>query len=364
MTPRPMIALVGRPNVGKSTVFNRLIGYRQAITSPTPGTTRDRHFGVASWFGNSWTVIDTAGVVFGEDEDLIEQQNLQAAMEEQVDVAIEEATLVALVVDTKSGIHPTEQLLINILRKHNKPVVILANKSDNHAFVTQSQQFLELGIEHIFPVSAIHGSGMGDFVDYLIAHYPSPTENNTVRMPRVTIIGRPNVGKSTLINQIMGEDRMVVSDVPGTTRDSIANEVTLEDGTHFVFVDTAGIRRRGQIEQGVEKYSLFRTLKAINQSDIVIQILTIEEAPTRGDAHVAMYAQEANKTILLVLNKADLAIEQIFKLKDNERKRLSEKFLKRFAFMQRMPIFFTSAQTGQGVKDLMGALKAEIEKRK
>lgn len=364
MQNRPIIALIGRPNVGKSTLFNRLIGRRQAITSAMPGTTRDRHFGVMKWFGQSWTVIDTAGILMEEDEHELEQHQLQEAMEEQVDVAIEEASLVALVVDVKEGLHPIERTLLNILRKHQKPVVLLGNKSDNQAIATQAEAFRELGIETIFPVSAIHGSGVGVFVDWLMDHYPSPAEaEEAQRLPRVTIIGRPNVGKSTLINQIIGDERMIVSDVPGTTRDSIASEVALDEDTHFVFVDTAGIRRRGRIEQGIEKYSLFRTLRAINQSDIVIQVLTIEEAPTRGDAHVAMYAQEAGKKLILVLNKTDLAVQKIAKLTPNERRRLGEKFLKRFPFLQRLPLYFTSAETGEGVKDLLEALKKMIQEQ-
>lgn len=359
---RPVIALVGRPNVGKSTIFNRLIGRREAITSFISGTTRDRNFGVAQWFGNSWTVVDTAGVIFEDDEDEIEQAQLQSAMEEQVELAIEEATLVALVVDVKEGLHPTEKRLINELRKHNKPLVVLANKSDNMTIRAGSDVFHELGVDNIFPVSGIHGSGMGEFVEFLIKEYPYHGGDETRGLPRVTFIGRPNVGKSSLLNRILGEDRAVVSPVAGTTRDNVKEEATLPNGQKFLLVDTAGIRRRGSIEAGIEKFSLFRTLRAINQSDIVVVVLTIEEQPTRGDAHVVMYALEANKEVILVLNKIDRAQEQIMRLKPNDRKRLGEKFLRRFVFLQRLPYHFISALDGSGVKEFIQVLTESIKK--
>jgi GTP-binding protein len=361
MTERPIIALVGRPNVGKSTIFNRLIGRRQAITSIHPGTTRDRHFGVMQWYQHAWTVVDTAGVLLGEEEDNLEQRDLQQAMEDQVAVAIAEATIIALVVDVKQGLHPLEQKLIDILRKHNKPLVVLANKADNQSLRTEALNFAALGVDHIFPVSGVHGSGFGDFIEFLIQAVPTEKTERSNRLPRVTFIGRPNVGKSTLTNQMLGSERMIVSDIPGTTRDTVASEVTFPSGTRFELADTAGIRRRGKIEPGIERFSLFRTLKSINYSDIVVQLLSIEEAPTRADAHITMYAQEANKEVILVLNKADLAADNIFKLKPNEQRSLGEKFLKRFPFMQRLPYYFVSAQTGEGVPDLMSALELRVK---
>lgn len=360
MTERPIIALVGRPNVGKSTIFNRLIGRRQAIVSVQPGTTRDRHFGVMQWYQQSWTVVDTAGVLLGEEEDNLEQRDLQSAMEEQVAVAIAEASIIALVVDVKQGLHPLEEKLISLLRKHDKPIVVLANKADNQNFRNEALNFAVLGVDTIFPVSAVHGSGFGDFIDYLIKELPTEKIEQTNRLRRVTFIGRPNVGKSTLTNQILGSERMIVSDIPGTTRDTVATEVTLPGGTKFELADTAGIRRRGKIEPGIERFSMFRTIKSINYSDIVIQLLSIEEAPTRADAHVTMYAQEAGKKVMLILNKADLAADDLFKLKPNEQRRLGEKFLKRFPFMQRLPFYFVSAQTGAGVKEFLAELEQLI----
>ncbi len=363
MESRPIIALVGRPNVGKSTLFNRLVGRREAITSHLPGTTRDRHFGVMDWFGQSWTVVDTAGLLLGDKEDDLTPRGLLQAMEEQVAVAVEEATVIAVVVDVKEGLHPMDVTLVNLLRKKNKPMVILANKADNQTTRMETDVFQQLGIEPIFAVSGIHGSGMGDLIDYLKVQFPSSREAVS-RSPRITFLGRPNVGKSTLMNQFLGQKRMIVSDVPGTTRDSIAQEVTLPSGAQFTLVDTAGIRRRGQIGLGVESFSLFRTLKAINASDIVVLLLTIEEPPTRGDAHVAMYALEANKTVILALNKADLAVEPIAKLPLDKQRVLGLRYLKRFVFLQRLPFCFISAQTGMGIDTLTRLVTETLAKQK
>lgn len=360
MSERPIIALVGRPNVGKSTIFNRLIGRRQAITSVHPGTTRDRHFGVMQWYQHAWTIVDTAGVLLEEGKQAREGDDLQSAMEEQVAVALAEANVIALVVDVKEGVHPLEEKLINILRKHDKPIIVLANKADNQTLRSDSLAFAALGIDTIFAVSGMHGSGFGEFVDYLIEVTPTEETGKLSRLPRVTILGRPNVGKSTLTNQILGQDRMIVSDIPGTTRDTVASEVVLPSGARFELADTAGIRRRGKIEPGVERFSLFRTIKSINYSDIVIQLLSIEEPPTRADAHITMYAQEANKKVILLLNKADLAADNLFKMKPTESHRLGEKFLKRFPFMERLPFYFVSAQTGEGVKEFLDELEHTI----
>ncbi len=361
MESRPIIALIGRPNVGKSTLFNRLIGRREAITSHEAGTTRDRHFGVMQWFQNSWTVVDTSGILFEEDDKDLENRPLQQAMDEQVELAVEEASLIALVVDAKSGIHRDDIRLMEQLRKQEKPIVILVNKADNADLRLEAETFRQLGVEHVFPVSALHGTGVRDLVDHLIEHMPSRDEHPTGRVPRITFVGRPNVGKSTLMNQILGENRVVVSEIPGTTRDTIDSEVTLSSGDTMVLVDTAGIRRKGKIEAGIEKFSLFRTLRAINYSDIVVLLLTIEEVPTRGDAHVAMYAMEANKKLIILLNKADLAKENIFRLKPDKQRSLGQKFLRRFPFLQRLPFYFVSAQTGAGVKEFLDALHLLIK---
>lgn len=362
MQSRPIIALIGRPNVGKSTIFNRLIGRRQAITSFQAGTTRDRHFGMFEWLGHSWSIVDTAGIMI--DDTASEQEELDLAIDEQIKVAIAEADVLCFVVDVKEGLHPEDKAIVNRLRKENKPLIVLVNKADNQAMRVAGEVFQQFGVQPIIPVSAVHGSGFGDLLDYLVENFPYKSEDVEPSLPRISIIGRPNVGKSTLINQLLGEKRLVVSNVPGTTRDSIETTVTLPDGQQLLFVDTAGIRRRGKIEAGLEKFSLFRTLKTVNYSDIVLLVLTIEEAPTRGDAHVAMYAMEANKKIIVVLNKADLAYDNLFKQDNHKRHNVGQKFLRRFAFMQRMPFVFVSAETGQGVDDLIKEIQAIAPKKR
>jgi GTPase len=357
----PIIAIIGRPNVGKSTLFNRLIGRREAITNHQAGTTRDRHFGVMRWFGHSWTVVDTAGVLFEQDEH--ENKELEKAMEEQVNLAVQEADIIALVVDIQHGLHADDTKLIRLLRKYNKPLVTLVNKADNLGLRLEAESFASLGVSDIFPVSAIHGSGMSEFVAYLQQQYPSPHGEIKDELPRITFIGRPNVGKSTLLNKMLGENRAVVSSAPGTTRDSIEAAVKLSDGSAFTLVDTAGIRRRGKIDTNIERFSLFRTLKAINQSDIVVLILTIEESPTRGDAHVATYALEAGKKVILALNKTDLARDKIFHFSQMQKRRIGERFLHRFVFLQRLPVYFISGQTGQGIDDLIKGVKVQINER-
>jgi GTP-binding protein len=360
MESSPIIALVGRPNVGKSTVFNRLVGRREAITSEIAGTTRDRHFGVAKWYGHSWTLVDTAGLIF-EDDPKTETQDVRKAMDEQVAIAIESADIIALVVDAKHGHEPDDDRIMESLRKGGKPVIVLANKADNPNVQAEAEAFRKLGAKEVFPVSAIHGRGMGDVAEYLTNHFPNPDQSAEPHLPSITFIGRPNVGKSSLINAILGEDRVIVSQTPGTTRDSIAAPAKLPNGQEFIFIDTAGIRRRGKIEKGVEQFSLFRTLRAINQSDIVVHILTIEEPPTRGDAHITAYALEAKKQVVLVLNKTDLAKDAIHQLTVQKKNNLAQRFLKRFAFMAKLPIVFVSALTEQGIPNLIEQLTKMVK---
>lgn len=363
MNERPLIALVGRPNVGKSTLFNRLIGRREAITSHVAGTTRDRHFGITEWFGHSWTVVDTAGLLF-DDENDTELEKLQSAMEEQVEVAMLEASVIVLVVDAKEGIQPADKAIMNLLRNAGKPVVVMVNKADSASLRVQAEEFHQLGVDNLFIVSAIHASGMRDFIDWMIEQFPSPIDQVRPDVPHIAIIGRPNVGKSSLINQLTGMKRMVVSDVPGTTRDSIQTEFDLSEDKKAVIVDTAGLRRRGQIELGIEKFSLFRTIKAVNQADIVLLMLSIEEVPARADAHIAQFAIDAGKKVLIVLNKSDLALESVFKLNPKEQYRLGQKFLRRFVFLQRLPFVFISAHNGQGVNDLKTAIVDTLKNQK
>ncbi len=363
MATRPIIAIIGRPNVGKSTLFNRLIGRREAITSHQAGTTRDRHFGVMQWFGQSWTIVDTAGIIFEDDPDR-EFTDMEDAMHEQVAMAIDESDIIFFVADVKEGVNPHDHVIMDALRKQAKPVVVLVNKSDNPNLLTQAQAFHELGAEAIFPVSAIHGRGVRELVDYLMEKLPfAETGEARSSEPAVSIIGRPNVGKSTLINRLLGQNRLVVSDIPGTTRDSIITPITLPNGEQFNLIDTAGLRRKGKIEVGIEKFSLFRTLRAINASDLVIVLLTIEEQPTRGDAHVVAYALEAKKQVFIVLNKADLARDNIMQLTPEKQQKVGQQFLRRFPFMQRLPLYIISGQSGKGLDRLLDGVRGALSAR-
>lgn len=358
MKESKVIAIIGRPNVGKSTLFNRLVGRTQAITSPIANTTRDRHFGVAKWQGHAWTIIDTAGIIGDETP---EHKDMNGPIAEQIEIAIEEADFILCIVDTIDQIQASDRFIVQRLNQEKKPFIVVANKADNVIARREAEQFHRLGIETLIPVSAIHGSGIGDLFEYLAVHMPSNVnEDNTY--PRVTIIGRPNVGKSHLINRIVGQKRAVVSPVPGTTRDSIITLVTLPNETKFELIDTAGMQRRGKIKPGTEKYALFRTIQAINLADLIMLVLTIEESPTRGDAHIADYALESGKKLIVVLNKIDLAVVKIDKLPQTKKDRLAVRFLHRFAFLSRLPTHFISAETGEGVPALLKFLSNAIQK--
>lgn len=356
MNTRPIIALVGRPNVGKSTLFNKLVGQARAITAREAGTTRDRHFGVARWFGHSWTIIDTAGVLLEESEWRNAPDALAQSMDSQVRLAVEESTMIVLVVDIQDDIQSGDRHLIDLLRQHHKPVVIMANKADNPSLRIQAEAYQQLGHGPFYAVSAVHGTGLRDFIDYLIEQYPSPDETREEQFSKITFIGRPNVGKSTLLNALIGYERAVVHDLPGTTRDTVTAQIHMPSGKTLTLVDTAGVRRRGKINPGVEQFSLVRTLRAINESNIVAMVLSIEEPPTRGDAHVIMYALEAKKPIILLCNKTDLARENIFRLSAQKQQSLGLSYLKRFPFMQRLPFFFTSGATKEGLPELLKTL--------
>lgn len=358
----PFIALVGRPNVGKSTIFNRLVGQQAAITSDIPGTTRDRHFGVAKWFNHEWTIVDTAGLV---DENL-EGMTTELADEiaEQIDIACEQAQLIALVVDAKGVPSPEDLYLADVLRKTNKPVVLLANKADNPTYRQLAEQYGSLGIKPIFATSAIHGSGIRSFVDYLIENFPSPVDASAVHEPTITFVGRPNVGKSTLLNRLLGYKRSAVSSTPGTTRDTVSDTIIMPSGKKVGVIDTAGVRRRGKIEVGIEKFSMVRTLRAISESDVVVVLITLEEAPSRGDAHIVNFALEANKKVFLAINKADLLNQNVFDWTEHKRHNFAMRFVSRFVFLSRLPKVLISAQSGNGVKELLAMIDEALETKK
>ncbi|HEY7340039.1 MAG TPA: ribosome biogenesis GTPase Der, partial [Ktedonobacterales bacterium] len=303
---KPLVAIVGRPNVGKSTLFNRLVGERLAIVEDLPGTTRDRLYADAEWNGRIFSLVDTGGLELGTSEDIT------ARIAAQAQLAIEEADVIVLLVDTKSGITEADAEVANILRRSGKPVVLGANKADNLTRRQEAVEFYSLGLGEPITLAANSGSGTGDLLDAITEHLPPAEEEDEAPsdgIPRLAIVGRPNVGKSSLLNAIAGSDRVIVSDIPGTTRDAIDTEVEYK-GRRIMLIDTAGIRRRGHIGPGVEKYSVLRADRAIDRCDVAVLMIDAVEGITAQDTHIAGYINEAAKGIVAVINKWDIIKER------------------------------------------------------
>ena len=349
----PVVALIGRPNVGKSHLFNRVIGESSAIVSDEAGTTRDRHFAEAEWNGRSFWLVDTGGLV--EDSDL----PMDKAIRQQVMQAVEEADLLLFVVDAKVGVHPSDARILDLLRQRAKPWLLVANKVDNPEH-SDFYEFYRLGVEEVFPVSASNGKGSGDLLDAVVANIPEASEEHSAAV-RIAVIGRPNVGKSSLVNRLLGEERLVVSDVSGTTRDAIDAPMRYHD-TDLIFVDTAGLRRQSKIDDGVEFYSSLRTRKAIDSSDVCVLMVDATEGLQNQDLKIATMAWEAGRGLILVVNKWDLYEDKTEKSADTFRKEAVEK-VPYFAFI---PFLFTSAKTGQRITkilDLVLAVQGERARR-
>ncbi len=333
----PIVALVGRPNVGKSALFNRLVGERLAIVQDVPGTTRDRLYGEADWAGRSFTVVDTGGIMAAPTDDL------SAQVQAQAELAIGEADAVIFVVDVLSGITADDWALADILRRSAKPVIVAVNKADSAVRRLTANEFYSLGIEQLFPISALHGTGTGDMLDALVATFAPAAEEEAPERIGIAIVGRPNVGKSSLLNAILGQDRTIVSPIPGTTRDAIDTELAWR-GQDISLIDTAGIRRRGAIAPGVEKYSVLRALKAINRADVVLLVIDASQGITAQDAHVAGYILEENKSVVVVVNKWDLVGKEPGA--EGEFRRTVETTMK---FLPYVPVLFLSALRRRGI---------------
>jgi GTP-binding protein len=337
MPSLPVVAIVGRPNVGKSTLFNRLIGQRLAIIEDLPGTTRDRVYGTAEWNGRTFTMVDTGGL------ELEPGTEIEERVQDQARVAIEESDLILFVVDAHAGLAPLDYEVADRLRRADAPVILVINKGDNPRREAEAAEFYALGFDPSITISAQHGRNTGDLADLIVEHLPPPSEAEAeaeasvhphdlteeemaalaeaeLGAPRVAIVGRPNTGKSTFVNRVLGEDRMIVSNVPGTTRDPIDTTIRLDD-QELVLVDTAGIRRRGSIGKGIERYSVLRSMKAIDSADVAIVMTDATEGYTAQDAHVVGYVLEKYKGVVLVLNKWD-AVEKDEHTADQWLKRL------------------------------------------
>lgn len=344
---KPIVAIVGRPNVGKSTLFNRLVGGRLAIVEDIPGVTRDRIYGDATWLEHSFTLIDTGGIEFSGIENEIASQ-----MRHQAQLAMEEADVILFVVDGREGLTHSDEEVANLLRRSSKPVVLVVNKVDNFDRTDLYNEFFALGLGDPVLISAAHGYNIGDLLDEVVKNFPPllPEEEDE-DIIKIAVIGRPNVGKSSLVNALLGEERVIVSDVPGTTRDAI--DTALEkDGQKYIIIDTAGMRRRGKIADAVERYSVIRSLRAVDRSDIVLMVIDAVAGLTEQDKKIAGYAHENGKGCILVVNKWDLVEKD-----DKTALRFTEALREGLGFMQYAPIIYVSAKTRKRVAKILELVK-------
>ncbi|HEV2066255.1 MAG TPA: ribosome biogenesis GTPase Der [Thermomicrobiales bacterium] len=357
---KPIVAIVGRPNVGKSTLFNRLIGERRAIVQNEPGTTRDRVYGTAEWVGHEFTVIDTGGLM-DEDEvrsGAVESETYIAAQtRDQATSAIAEADVIVFMVDVMAGTTAGDAEIATMLRRADKPTILAVNKADSVQRRDLAYEFFELGLGDPIAVSAYHGNGTGDLLDKIVDSLPEAEEEEETEGPRIAIVGRPNVGKSRLLNALLGQERAIVSDLPGTTRDSLDTEIVWE-GKKLTLIDTAGIRRRGRVEHGIERISVMRSMRAIDRADVVLLLIDATEDFTAQDLHIAGYVEEQKKGLVVVVNKWDL-VEKDSTTMDAYRKRAQVQL----DFLPYAPLVFISAKLGQRVDQVIDTALVVIKER-
>ncbi|MCU9593716.1 ribosome biogenesis GTPase Der [Caldibacillus thermolactis] len=345
----PVVAIVGRPNVGKSTIFNRIVGERISIEEDVPGVTRDRIYGKGEWLNTEFNIIDTGGIDIG-DEPFLEQIRAQAQ------IAIDEADVIIMITSGRDGVTSADEEVAKILYRSKKPVVLAVNKVDNPDMRDQIYDFYALGFGEPFPISGSHGIGLGDMLDEVVKQFPKKEINEYEDdVIQFSLIGRPNVGKSSLVNAILGEDRVIVSNIAGTTRDAVDSPYTY-DGQKYVIIDTAGIRKKGKVYESTEKYSVLRALRAIERSDVVLVVLNAEEGIIEQDKKIAGYAHEAGKGVIIVVNKWD-AIEKDEKTLQEFERKIRNQFL----FLDYAPIVFVSAKTKKRLHTLLPMIQTVSE---
>ncbi|AIM24982.1 ribosome biogenesis GTPase Der [Melissococcus plutonius] len=336
----PTIAIVGRPNVGKSTIFNRIAGERISIVEDVPGVTRDRIYATGEWLGQAFSIIDTGGIDLGN-EPFIEQ------IKQQAEIAIEEADVILFITSIREGITDADELVAKILYRSNKPIILAVNKADNPELRSEVYEFYSLGLGDPIPISGSHGLGIGDMLDEAINYFSQEEIEEDEDIIKFSLIGRPNVGKSSLINAILGEERVIVSEIEGTTRDAIDTYFTSPNGQKFLMIDTAGMRKRGKVYENTEKYSVMRAMRAIERSDIVLMVLNAQEGIREQDKRVAGYAHEAGRGIIILVNKWD-AVEK----ETNTLHEFEEEIRNEFQYLDYAPILFVSAKTKQRLNKL------------
>lgn len=337
----PVVAIVGRPNVGKSTLFNRIAGERIAIVEDTPGVTRDRLYAHGEWLGKNFSIIDTGGIEMSD-------QPLLTQIRQQAEIAIEEADVIIMVVNVENGVTDADEQVAQILYRSNKPVVLAVNKVDNPERRLDVYDFYQLGLGEPYPVSSVHGVGLGDMLDAVIENFTEKDAEEEDDRIRFSFIGRPNVGKSSLVNAILGENRVIVSDMAGTTRDAINTQFTAKDGREFTMVDTAGIKKKGKLYENTERYALMRSMRAIDDSDVVLVVLNAEEGIRELDKHIAGYAHEAGRAVIIVVNKWDT-------IPDRDQRTMTDftnLIRHEFQYLSYAPIVFVSAKTKQRLSRL------------
>jgi GTP-binding protein len=355
----PLVAIVGRPNVGKSALFNRFLGERRAIVDPMAGLTRDRLYAEIEWRGRRFVIVDTAGLVLGKDRDEVpEQRELRHRMEEQTKLAIEEADLVLFVLDVREGPTAIDRDIAELLRRSREPVVVVANKADGRGREALASELYELGLGDPAVVSALHGTGSGDLLDVVVEGLPPARADTTEEAldGRIAVLGRPNVGKSSLLNALIGDERSLVTAVPGTTRDPVDTTITFH-GKRLLLVDTAGIRRPG-LTRGVEQYSLLRGLRAMERADVGIVVIDAGEGITAQDVHIAGYVVEAGRGLVLAFNKWDL-----LEAEEKEEKVWRKRIREQLSFAPWAPVSYISAKTGQRVAQPLEVALKVLEER-